>query len=249
MADAPARVHNPALAILRTGTLLAVFLVVTGAAKGGGGTGLANVAWIVLFAGAAVALVVAGATLLDRAFLGSAPGSEIKRGNVAAGLVAASHRVGVAVIAARCLYGGDLPTLLVGAAFVALGVGTLLAFQALHRKLTHYADDQEIRGENTAAALSSAGLTVALAVIVGHAAEGTFQGWGASLRAYAIALLLACALYPVRQLLVSRIILGMPLGLRARALDRAIVEERSDVCGAVEGLAYLATAVLVTGLW
>jgi hypothetical protein len=41
----------------------------------------------------------------------------------------------------------------------------------------------------------------------------------------------------------------MPLGLRARALDRAIVEERSDVCGAVEGLCYLATAVLVTGLW
>jgi uncharacterized membrane protein YjfL (UPF0719 family) len=233
---AAASAQNPARAILRTGTLLAAFLVVTGAAKGGADAGLGlNLAWIVLFAGTGLVLVLGGALLMDRALLGTTA-EEIARGNVAAGLVAASHRVGVAVIAARCLFGGDLPGLLVGGAFVALGVGTLLAFQFLHRKLTVYADDQEIRGQNTAAALSSAGLTVALAVIVGHAAEGTFQGWGASLRAYAFALLLACALYPVRQLLVSRIILGMPLGLRARALDRAIVEERSDVCGAVEGL-------------
>jgi hypothetical protein len=100
-----------------------------------------------------------------------------------------------------------------------------------------------VRGENCAVGLSNGGLSVALGIIVGHAAEGTFAGWGASLRAYGLALLLALALYPVRQLFVQRLILG-----GERTLDRAIAQERDLSLGAVEGLAYLATALLVTGL-
>jgi uncharacterized membrane protein YjfL (UPF0719 family) len=250
-AEPAVRPLNPARALLRSGGLLAAFLVTAAAAHGSGpGTSLAgDLPWIVLFAAAAVVLVLAGAWLLDRAFLGSGMGRAIAGGNRAAGLVAASHRIAVAMVARHCLYGADVATLAIGAAFVALGVATLLVFQVLHRKLTHYADDQEIEGQNLAAALSSAGLILALAVIVGHAADGSFQGWGASLRGYAFALLLACGLYPVRQILVSRVILGLPLGLRGRALDRAIMEERDEIVGAVEGLGYLATALLVTGIW
>jgi uncharacterized membrane protein YjfL (UPF0719 family) len=250
-ADGAVRPHHPARAIFRASGLLAAALVVAAAVQGSGpGTSFAaDLPWMALFAISAAALVFLGAMVLDRAFLGAGITAEVARDNVAAALVASSHRVAVAAVASRCLFGADLGTLAIGAVFVALGVATLLVFQILHRRLTHYADDQEIKGQNVAVALSSAGLILALAVIVGHATEGSFHGWGASLRAYCLALLLACGLYPVRQVLVARLILGLPLGLRGRALDRAIMEERDEICGAVEGLAYLATAFLVTGLW
>lgn len=242
---------NPARAIRRGGGLLAAFLVVAASVHGSGaGNSFAqDLSWIALFAAVSGLLVVAGAWVLDRAFRGAAIARETAAGNRAAGLVAASHRVAVALIARTCLYGGDLRTLAIGAVFVGLGVATLLVFQVLHRRLTRYADDQEIRGQNVAAALSSAGLIVALGVIIGHAAEGHFHGWGPALSGYARALLLAFGLYPVRQVLVTRLILGLPFGLRARALDHAIMAERDEVVGAVEGLGYLATALLVTVIW
>jgi uncharacterized membrane protein YjfL (UPF0719 family) len=93
-------------------------------------------------------------------------GPELRRGNLAAGISSAAHRLAGGIIAGGCLYGADLKTLAVGAAFFALGVATLLGFQVLHRKLTRYADDQEIRGDNAAAALSNGGLGVALAIII-----------------------------------------------------------------------------------
>ena len=71
---------------------------------------------------------------------------------------------------------------------------------------------------------------------MGHAAEGSFEGWARSLVGYALALLLAVALYPVRQLLVATLILRLPaLSWRSHALDREIAEKRNAAVGAVEG--------------
>jgi uncharacterized membrane protein YjfL (UPF0719 family) len=241
---------DPARAIARAGALAGAFLVI-GAAAGGSGAGEGlrrDLPWMLAFAAAGLAGAALAAALLDRALLRGGLARELARGNPAAGVTAAGHRIATGVVAAGCLYGADLSTLGIGLAFLAIGTATLLAFQLLHRRLTRYADDEEIRGENSAAALGNAGLTIALAVIVSHAAEGSFTGWAASLRGYALALLLALALYPVRQLLVARWILGLPVAMRGRQLDREIAARRNAVVGAVEGLAYLATAVLVTGL-
>jgi uncharacterized membrane protein YjfL (UPF0719 family) len=147
-----------------------------------------------------------------------------------------------------CFYGRDLRSLTVSALFFLIGVGTLIVLQVLYRALTKYADDQEVVGENAAAALSFAGLTLALAIIVAHADEGTFDGWGASLRRYGLALLLAAALYPVRQLVVARLLLGLPARLRGGALDRLVAQERSVAAGGIEALAYVATALLATAI-
>ena len=130
------------------------------------------------FSAAGLLLAALAAALLDRAYLPGGMGAELRRGNVAAGITSAAHRLACGIIAGHCLYGADLATLAVGAAFLALGVATLLVFQVLHRKLTRYADDEEIRGGNAAAALSNGGLGVALAIIIGHAADGSFTGWG-----------------------------------------------------------------------
>jgi uncharacterized membrane protein YjfL (UPF0719 family) len=245
MADDSAReVVSPARAVARTGSLCGAFLVLAGAAGSGAGRTLAHdLLWMAVFAGAGLVLAAVAGAVLDRALLPGGMRREIGRGNLAAGIASAGHRIAVGVVAGRCMYGVGVGALAVGAAFVGVGAGTLLVFQLLHRRLTRYADDQEVRGENAAAALSNAGLSVALGVIVGHAAEGTFAGWAASLRGYAVALGLALALYPVRQLLVQRLILR-----GGRTLDRAIGEDRDHALGAVEGLAYLATALLVTAL-
>ena len=237
-------------AVARAGALAGGFFVVSAAVGGSGlGAGLRrDLPWMFLFA--LVGLVAAGlaAELLDRALLRGGLRREVARGNVAAGISCAAHRIAAGVVSGSCLYGADLLNLGVGLAFAAIGILTLLAFQLLHRKLTRYADDEEIRGDNAAAALGNAGLGIALAIIIGHAAEGSFVGWAGSLRGYGLALLLALALYPVRQLLVGTVILKMPLAFRGHTLDREIAERRNAAIGGVEGLAYVATALLVTGL-
>jgi uncharacterized membrane protein YjfL (UPF0719 family) len=239
-----------ARALGRAGVLAGGFLVVGGAAgASGAGHSLGrDLPWMAVFALAGLVEAGLAATLLDRFSLRGGLQPDIARGNVAAGLTAAAHRVATGWVVSCCLYGADLTTLAIGAAFAAIGTLTLLLFQGLHRRLTHYADDQELRGGNCAAAVANAGLTLALAIIVGHAAEGSFAGWGPSLRGYGAALLLALALYPVRQVLVKRLVLGFPLGLRGRELDRAIAADRDLVLAGCEGLVYVATALLVTGL-
>ena len=249
-APAPDAPIDGSRAIARAGTAAGVCLVLAGAIAGSGrGERLAaDLTWMAAFAAAGLLLAALGAALLDRAYLPGGMAPELRRGNLAAGIASAGHRLACAVIAGHCVYGADLGTLAIGAAFFALGIATLLGFQLLHRKLTRYADDQEIRGDNAAAALSNGGLGLALAIIIGHAADGSFTGWADSLRGYAIALALAAALYPVRQLLVKRVILGLPLALRGHRLDQEIAERRNTVVGAIEGLSYVAIALLVTGI-
>ncbi|HEY0709994.1 MAG TPA: DUF350 domain-containing protein, partial [Polyangia bacterium] len=245
---------NGARALARAGGLAGGFVVLAAAVTGSGNghSWRTDLGWVAMFLGVGLLLAAAGARLLDRTFLKAAHGAsmatEIERRNFAAGVVSAGHRAAAGIVVGSCLYGADFLSLAVGSAFAALGIATLALFEILHQKLTHYADDQEVRGGNTAAALSAAGLALALSIIVAHAAEGHFTGWGPSLRAYFLALALALALYPVRQVLVKGIILGLPLSLRGRALDRAIAEQRNCSLGAVEGLTYVATALLVTSL-
>ncbi len=249
-APAAAEPVSPARAISRAGALMGGFFV-AGSALGGSGAGDGlgrDLPWMLLFA--AVGLVGAGgaAAVIDRVLLRTGLRLELARGNLAAGITSAGHRIAAGIVAGSCLYGADLGNLAVGIVFLVIGVATLVGFQVLHRRLTRYDDDEEIRGDNAAAALGNAGLGIALAIIVGHAAEGSFEGWARSLVGYALALLLAVALYPVRQLLVATLILRLPLSLRSHALDREIAEKRNAAVGAVEGLAYVATALLVTGL-
>ena len=241
---------SPARAMARAGAVTGGFFVV-GAALGGSGPGDGlgrDLPWMLLFAAVGLAGALAAAAALDRVLVPTGLRLELARGNVAAGVTSAGHRIAAGVVAGSCLYGADLANLAVGVVFLAIGVATLIGFQVLHRQLTRYADEEEIRGDNVAAALGNAGLGIALAIIVGHAAEGSFDGWAQSLVGYGLALLLAVALYPVRQLLVATLILGLPLAWRGAPLDQEIAEKRNTVVGAVEGLAYVATALLVTGL-
>ena len=208
----------------------------------------ADLLWTTIFGGCAVLLLAVVGSVGIRVLLRSRLPREIGRGNEAAGLAAGAHYAATGLIVARCLYGDDVGTLGVSVVFFVIAQATLHLFVILFRSLTKYVDDQEIMGQNLAAALSYAGATLAIAVIVGHAAEGDFAGWTLSLRAYGFALLSALVLYPVRQLLVQTLLLREPFTFHGGGLDQRIAQHRDVGAGVVEAVSYLATAALLTGI-
>jgi len=240
---------SSARAVARTGRFISLALVLGSAVDGALVRGFPHgVYWALAFGVTAAVLLWILPSLADRGVLAGSLAGEVAQANVAAAIAAAGNRLAAGIILSHCLYGADLQALVVSVGFVPIAFGSLLFMQWLYRLLTHYSDADEIRDHNIAAALSYAGATVALGIIVGSDADGNFTGWASSLARYAAALLLALGLYPIRQLVVSRLLLGLPPALRGGAHDRAVAQERNAVIGAIEGAAYVATALLVTGI-
>lgn len=186
--------------------------------------------------------------LWNRALLRGRMRGELVRGNRAAGVVAGAHALGTGIVASHCFAADALANLPIGATFFVVAEVALMLLSLSFRALTDYADDQEILGENCAAAVSYAGVVIALSLIVGHAASGAFVGWLPALRSFGLFLLWAALLYPVRQLVVARLLLGLPLTWRGGALDHAVARDRNAVVSCIEATGYLAAALLATGL-
>ena len=241
---------NAAGGIVRAGYLCGAAFVAASAIRGcvHGEDWRADLLWTAVFGGSALLLLWAVGCLGIRVLLRSSLPGEIERGNVAAGVAAGAHYAATGLIIAQCLYGDDLATLGISIVFFVIAQATLHLFVVLFRALTLYAEDQEIMGENVAAAVSYAGAMLAIALIVGHAVEGEFEGWGISLRSYGVALASSVVLYPVRQLGVQTLMLRQPFALRGGALDRLVAQERNVGVSAVEAVSYLAAAVLLTGM-
>jgi uncharacterized membrane protein YjfL (UPF0719 family) len=240
--------RNDARGLVRAGFVCGVAFIAGSAIQGcvHGQDWRADLVWTVVFGGSAVVLLAAVGSLGIKVLLRSRLPREIARGNLAAGVAAGAHYAATGLIVARCLYGDDVGTLGVSVVFFVIAQLTLHLLLLLFRSLTVYADDQEILGENVAVALSYAGAMLAIAVIVGHAAEGDFAGWAPSLRAYALALLSVLVLYPVRQLVVQTLLLRQPFALRGGGLDRLVAQGHDVGASAVEAVTYMAAAFLLT---
>jgi uncharacterized membrane protein YjfL (UPF0719 family) len=242
--------RNAARGIVQAGYLCGAAFVIAAAFRGcvHGEDLRADVLWTAVFGGSALVLLWAAGGVGIRVLLRSRLPAEIERGNLAAAIAAASHFAATGIIIARCLYGDDLATLGVSIVFFVIAQATLHLFVILFRTLTLYAEDQEIIGENVAAAVSYAGAMLAIALIVGHAVEGDFEGWTVSLRAYVVALASSLVLYPVRQIAVQMVILRQPFTLRGGALDGLVAQQRNVGVSAIEAVSYVAAAVLLTGV-
>jgi uncharacterized membrane protein YjfL (UPF0719 family) len=242
--------HNAARGIVRAGFVCGAAFVVVAAIRGcvHGEDFRADVLWTTVFGSSALVCLAVAGSLGIRVLLHSRLPGEIARGNVAAGVAAGAHFAATGLVIARCMYGDDVADLGISVIFFVIAQATLHLLVILFRTLTLYAEDEEIMGENVAAALSYAGAMLAVAIIVGHAAEGDFEGWGASLRAYFVALASALALYPTRQLVVQTLMLRQPFALRGGALDRLVAQDRNVGVSAVEALSYVAAALLLTGI-
>jgi uncharacterized membrane protein YjfL (UPF0719 family) len=241
---------NAARHLLDVGQILGVFLVAAAVVKNcvRGEDLVADVLAAGEFGVLGLVLVAIMGRLGTQLLLQSRLPAEIARGNVAAGLAAGSHYVATGIVAAHAIAGSKLRDVGLSLFFFVLAMGALWAFVTLFRALTTYDDAEQIHGENIAAAISYAGLSIAVAIIVGCALDGDFVSWEISLKGFGAILLLALALYPVRQLFVQTLLLGAPLALRGGRLDTGIGTERNEGIGALEAVSYLATALSVARL-
>ncbi len=201
-----------------------------------------------VFGGAGVLLIQGIGHAASRLLLAGRLRAELDRGNVAAGIAAGSHYVAIGIFASRAVAGSDLRGLGLSVAFFALAQVTHMAFVALFRALTVYDDSEQIEGENTAAAISYAGVTIAVALVIGRALEGDFEGWIVSLKGFALLALWVLALYPIRQLLVQGLLLGKRPRVRGGALDEAIMQDRNQGMAAMEAGTYVAAALAIARL-
>jgi uncharacterized membrane protein YjfL (UPF0719 family) len=244
------QVDNAARRLLAVGEVLATFLV--GAAvvhhNVRGEDLRADLAWTAAFAALGLAMVQVVGGLSLRMLLRARLPEELASGNVAAGLAAASHLVATGILASHAVAGHSLYALGLAMAFFALALVAHGLFVALFRALTTYDDAEQIEGENLAAGLSYAGVTVAVAVLVARGLEGDFAGWWVSLRGFAGVAAWCLALYPVRQIVVEGLLLGARPSLRGGALDKAIGTDRNEGMAALEATAYLGAALAIARL-
>jgi uncharacterized membrane protein YjfL (UPF0719 family) len=241
---------NNARHLLHVGEVLGVFMVAAAVVKNcvDGKELQHDLIWAAAFGVIGVVLVAATGRIGTQLLLQSRLPSEIERGNVAAGIAGGAHYVAAGIIAAHAVSGSKLRDVGLSLLFFGIAVITLWAFVTLFRALTTYDDAEQIHGENLAAALSYAGLSIAIAIIVGSALDGDFVSWEVSLKSYGTILLLAFALYPVRQLFVQTLLLGAPLALRGGRLDTGVGADRNAGLGALEAVTYVATALSIARL-
>jgi uncharacterized membrane protein YjfL (UPF0719 family) len=245
-----ARDRNVAYLLVQSGHVLSVLLLVPGIVREALGHGplLGGTLWAVAFGAAGICLIQLVGGLGIRLLLRSTLQRELERGNVAAGVAGGANYVAIGILAAQAVAGSDLKGLGLSVAFFGISVVTLAVYVALFRALTTYDDAEQIQGENLAAALSYAGVTVAVAIVLARALRGDFEGWRSSLLGYGGVAAGALALYPVRQVIVQAVVLGAAPTFRGGALDHAIGVERNSGMAVMEALAYLATAVAIAEL-
>jgi len=241
---------NAARHLLDVGQVLGVFMVAAAAVKNcvRGEDLVQDIVAAAEFGVLGLVLVALMGRLGTQLLLRSRLPAEIARGNVAAGLAAGSHYVATGIVAAHAIAGSKLRDMGLSLLFFMLAMAALWAFVTLFRALTTYDDAEQIQGENLAAAISYAGISIAVAIIVGCALDGDFVSWETSLKGFGAILLLALALYPVRQLFVQTLLLGAPFALRGGRLDTGIGTDRNEGIGALEAVSYIATALSVARL-
>lgn len=239
--------ENWALGLRETGDVLAVFLVGAAVTKNcvHGKDLLTDVMWGAAFAALGLVLLEItgklGLGLLMRRRMQTALG----RGNVAAGVAAAAHYVATGMLTSRAVAGSDLRGIGLSLAFFALAQVAHQLLVGMFRWLTTYDDSEQIEGENLAAAISYAGVSLAVATIVGRALEGDFVDWPTAMTGFGLLCATAFGLYPVRQVLVQTLLLGKAPSLRGGALDVAIGTDRNVGVAALEATSYVGAALAV----
>lgn len=241
---------NAARRLVMVGEVLATMLVGAAVVKNNvhGESLRDDLVWTAVFALAGLLMVQVVGRLSLRALFRARLPAELDEGNASAGLAAASHLIATGLLASRAVAGHSARELGLALAFFALALVAHGGFVALFRALTTYDDAEQIQGENLAAGVSYAGLTVSVAVLIARAVEGDFAGWLASIKGFAGVAAWALALYPVRQLVVGGILLGARPTLRGGPLDEAIGTARDVGIAALEATAYVGTALVIVGV-
>jgi uncharacterized membrane protein YjfL (UPF0719 family) len=167
-------------------------------------------------------------------------GEILERGNLAAGIVMAGFHIASALLVLGAL--GDEGGLLPAAVFwmyaqILLSLAAAVFLRMVHEDLT-----PEIRRGNRAAALSFAGVVVAMGNVLRMAISGPFEGWGSGLGSatgYALAGL--ALLFAARWITDWLLLPGV-------TIHHEVVEQEVPNVGVgyLEALFYLGTSFLIT---
>lgn len=167
-------------------------------------------------------------------------------GNTAAGITVGAGYVATGLIVSGVFSGEGEGDILASLFFLFLGQITLFGCTFLYRYLTKYNDIQEIANGNTAAALSYAGLMIAVGLIIGDAVTGEFIGYSEGIEDFSKGVLAVLILYPIRQILVQSILLGGRISFYGGRLDDEISTEKNIAAGVIEAATYIAAALFAT---
>lgn len=241
---------NPAQRFVFAGDALAVLLVSSAVVRYNvaGQSLVHDVLSVTIMGVTGLALVQLAGSLGVRALFGGHLRAELSRANIAAGIAAGAHFASMGVLARHAVAAQDWRSWGLSLIFFALAVATQLGAVTLFRALTTYDDDEHIRGGNTAAALSYAGVSLASAVVISRALEGDFTTWKHSLAGFAMLSACVLGLYPVRQLIVQGLFMKAAPTLRGGAIDDAVAQERDVGAAVLEASTYLASAMALVAL-
>lgn len=238
---------NRAHGLRNVGDVLAVFLIGAAVVKNcvHGDDFQHDILWAASFGAMGLLLLeltgMVGMRLLMRQRLTDA----LDRGNIAAGVAAASHYVATGIITSRSVAGSDLRGLWLSMTFFLLAQFAHQGIVTLYRALTTYDDAEQVEGENLAAAISYGGLSIAVAAIVARALEGEFTGWIPALTGFGMLVATALGLYPIRQFVVQGLLLGGKPSLRGGDLDEGVGRDRNVAAASLEAACYVGTALAI----
>ncbi len=238
---------NRATAMTEAGAALAVFLVGAGVVKNcvHGESIATDAMWCAVFAILGLVLLELTGFLGQRVLLKRRLAASLERGNVAAGLAAGGHYVATGVLTARAVAGTDLRGVALSLVFFALAQIAHQAVVAGFRFVTSYDDSEQIEGDNSAAAISYAGISIAVAIVIGRALEGDFVSWPAALAGFGTTAAPALGFYFLRQLFVQPVLVGGKPTIRGGSLDEAIGRDRNVGAAALEAFSYSGAALAI----
>ncbi len=238
---------NAALGMSVSGYILGVLLVIISVLKGPGHEDILTDFILVTTYGISGIFYMALASKFGMSFcLNSSINSAALSGNTAAGITSGAGFVATGMIVSGVFSGEGEGSILASIFFLLLGQITLFGCTYLFRYLTKYNDVKEIEQGNIAAALSYAGLIIAVGMIVGNALTGTFVGYMEGIQDFSMGVLAVLVIYPIRQILVQSILLGGRVSFYGGRLDEEISTEKNIAAGVIEAVTYLAAALFAT---
>ncbi len=251
MSDELTKSDNAALGVAMAGYLFGVMLIIADVLSGEGhgdwlkdtlsvaGYGIFGIVFLLFVGAFEMRLILSSRTL-----------EQVRSGNLAAGIALTGSFISTSQIIAATVCGeGSGGNVMTAIVFFVIGQISLLLITYVYRFLTDYDDAAEIMNGNNAAALSYAGMMIAVAIVVAQAIRGDFTDYVSSLMDYSAALIVVLAFYPVRQIFIQGILLGGGFKFYGGRLDEEIGKDKNIGAGFIEAATYISTALLAVRLF
>jgi uncharacterized membrane protein YjfL (UPF0719 family) len=236
--------NNPAVAIAFSGYLMGIILALGGVVGGPSGGWMASIVSIGLYGLVSIVLMIAAAFLCDKVLLGAFDNTKeiaVDR-NSGAAFVEAGIHIANGLVLYRINQGtGPWWS---GLVFWILVQATLLIAGWLYEVATTHGVKDEIERDNAAVGLAFGGALVGLGNILSLAGAGDFNGWGESLRFFAID-----AVFGLLFLYIVKVLTGLIFAPGVKLGQEQTESPPNIGAGLIEAFGYIGGSFLVVWLF